>query len=330
MLEYQSMLDQQNAEIARRKAEDKERKRKEDEALEKKLNEQRERMRMEYEEEQRRQRDREELMEKKRQDVIQAIEKTSHQMRESKKIACKGDTISLMSVDAVISATSSKVCDEQIKRTQSMYEVSSGDKEVQERKDKTFADVCIQTDYSLLLSWLFNMNERKDWESFLHQRDPVTTSSCPPEDDRKRSETRVAVSPKATQTECPDDVSSSSQTLSSLSPQPITYPIEKAKACGTKGSVSSKKPDYIEKAGAGGHQPQRPVVGQIRGRCKWNLSGSKPITKKGIGNSEEKDVQDARRRHAGIPYGNSSLISHEASSSSPGDSEKIIIPSEEG
>ena len=42
MLEYQAMLDQQTQEIARRKAEEKERKRREDAALERKLQEQRE------------------------------------------------------------------------------------------------------------------------------------------------------------------------------------------------------------------------------------------------------------------------------------------------
>ena len=330
MLEYQAMLDQQREDIARRKAEEKERKRKEDEALEKKLREQRERMRIEYEEEQIRQRNREELMEKKRQDVIQAIEKTSHEIRESKKAACK-DTISLMSVDAVISA--SKVGDEQIKRTQSMYEVFSGDKhEAGDKRDKTFADVSIQTDYSLLLSWLFNMNERKDWEAFLQQREAAASSSSMPvaeEERKKRSETRAVTSPKATQTDCSDTPSSSCQTLSA---SPITLPIEKSKVSSVK--VMSKKADAVEKvAAAAAGQHHRPV-GQIRSRCKWNLnSGSKQQNSKKGETEVKTHGPDLRRRYTGIPNGSQLLRVNPGSSSKHNgsmDSVKSILNGEEG
>lgn len=340
MMEYQAMLDMQRDDIAKRKADETERKRKEDEALEKKLREQREKMRIEFEEEQRRQRDREELMEKKRQDVIQAIEKTSSQIKESKKAGHKGETVSLMSVDAVISSVN-KVTDDNIKRTQSMYEVSIEDKRNRDdQREKTFSDASIQTDYSLLLSWLFNMNsemnERNDLEQFVRQRRPAGEKNEVGAEEmrriRSRSETRAHVpSPKAS----PLLIDSASATASSsqtLSGSPITaYPITRGKVCSTKVNVSSKKMDDRGAAGASSQSLSSRPVAQIRNRCKWNLnSGPKPISSKK--QTEVKHVQETRRRQqtgTSIPNGSQSSLMTSRNASSA-DSVKGILTSGEG
>lgn len=54
-----------------------------------------------------------------------------------------------------------------VKRAQSVHEVSFGAQnehknKKEEDQEKKFADACIQTDCSLILSWLFNMNGRKE------------------------------------------------------------------------------------------------------------------------------------------------------------------------
>jgi hypothetical protein len=343
MLEYQSMLDQQREEIARRKAEERERKRKEDEALERKLQQQRERMRIEFEEEQRRLREREVTMEKKRQDVIQAIEQTSQQVRMEKLKSKKGlaaasvaETMSLMSVDAVISANNRTAAVDElmaVKRAQSMYEVSSGTSDQSnkdENKNKTFADACIQTDYSLILSWLFNMNERKDWEAFLLQRDAGTLTS-PTEEGKKRSETR-AIGSQTDSTSHDVSITSSSVTISSAN-SPVTYPIvEKNKSCVTKvkpithnKKSPTPKPVTAASASSSTHPKSIPM---IKGRCKWNM-GSTRGKSESASSINMKQVHDFRRRHTTNTMNGSSpppFKSEEAASSS--DSMRAIINGE--
>lgn len=299
MREYQMMLDQQTAEIARRKQEEIERRRKEEQALERRLKDQRERMRMEFEEEQKRLKEREILMEQKRQDVIRALEKqaAAKAAQDKSRRPCP-DTLSLMSVDAVI-GMSPRSEELPVKRAQSMYEVTSCADAPEEQKEKTFSDIAIQTDYSLLLSWLFNMNDNTDWQSFLQQRDAEKSATRSAsvlrheEPDKRSVGTMAPVSAKVRPL-VPDSSVSSSQTNSS--PHPTLTPVRMSRVdAGTSTSFRTKTSPVKPLTS---HHPRS--MTQVRSRCKWNLSASGPkaplVARRG--ENGVKVMKDGRQKQA--------------------------------
>lgn len=270
MLEYQAMLDEQSKERERRKQEELERKRKEEELWEKRLQEQQDKIRREFEEEQRRQREREQMIERKRAAVIQAIERTSGGGRKRRS---NPDTMSLMSVDAAImekrrdkdanDGQASKA--DQVKRAQSMYDVSMSSSQEEdhcsEMKKKQMSEVCVQTDYGLLLTWLFDMKEQKDWEAFL-SRQKEEDQSRSSKSSRTRSSRGTSVPPPKTPT------ITVSRGPRQLSPEKI-YPRRLGRQSASVDSANAPK--------------------SAAGRSKWNMSPTSPSSP--IDSGKKKHVQ---------------------------------------
>lgn len=287
MLEYQAMLDAQRLEREQRKKLELERKKREEELWEKKLQEQQERIRREFEDEKRKQREREQLIERKRQAVIEAIESKSREIQSRK--PAQADTISLMSVDAVITSKRSDSVHfgDPIKRTQSMYEVhnSSGytdsddSKEQSSTGSKEYSDASVQTDYGLLLSWLFDMKEKKDWEEFLgrQSKSPIIINSGTVDKQREK-----VLTTSQTLTNSPKTVSCKGE----LSVTPGATFGHKGTSTSSSTSATKLHPYIGPSTGASTAN----ATASAQGKSRWHLNKKSEL-------NESKRVQDLKRRH---------------------------------
>ena len=298
MLEYQAMLDEQRLEREQRKKLQLERQKREEELWDKKLQEQQERIRREFEEEKRKQREREENIERKRQIVIEALESKSRELQcVRKKPAAQADTISLMSVDAVITKTADCIADaaffgDPIKRTQSMYEVQfdHGDSEVASNasttgttKSKEYSDVNVQTDYSLLLTWLFDVKNKKDWEEFFNQQ-PKSPSSSDTATDTNGSSVSG----------CVDHLREKTLTTShTLAVLPKT-PVKTARARGSGSNATWTKASNassVTGSSSSSNRSIQPFIGSpcAPGKSRWHAKKSDP--------PESRSVAELKKRH---------------------------------
>lgn len=293
MLEYQSMLDEQRREREQRKKLQLERQKREEELWDKKLQEQQERIRYEFEEEKRKQREREENIERKRQIVIDAIESKSRELSLLKKPPAQADTISLMSVDAVLTKNVNCINDspyfgDPIKRTQSMYEVqfdstdNDNNSTTSTSKSKEYSDVNVQTDYSLLLTWLFDVKNKKDWEEFFNRQSnsPSLTDTATDTNDSSVSGTIDQQREKTLTT---------SHTLNVLPKTPVKNRTRASpsNATWTKGSTSS----CITGSSSSSNRSIQPFIGSpcTPGKSRWHAKKNDSI--------ESKSVTDLRKRH---------------------------------